>query len=199
MKKKLLLAGVTACLFTLNANATEIKPYMEGKFSKNWTKAELKADGLGTKNFKDQSFGGSLEIGAKLNQFRFGLEGYYNDDLEDNYLTIPVKGETRGAFLNAYYDISLPGMEQVKPYIGTGIGYSWLKETADYTQLGLGKGTSRDRDVGWNIGFGVAYEITSNVDLTLGYRYEDLGKIKDAGVKTGFTNHKVSLGLRYNF
>ena len=67
------------------------------------------------------------------------------------------------------------------------------------TGLGFDKESIKDKDFGWNIGLGVAYEINNNVDLTLGYRYEDLGKIKDSDSKTDFTNHKISLGLRYNF
>ena len=95
MKKTLLLASVATCLFAMNANAIDFRPYVEGKISQNWLKAEYKEDGFGKENFKDNVFGGSFEIGAKLDQFRVGLEGYYNDDLKDNLLNIvPVKAET---------------------------------------------------------------------------------------------------------
>lgn len=198
MKKTLLLASVATCLFAANANALDLRPYVEGKISQNWLKAEYKTDGF-KENFKDNAWGGSFEIGAKLDQFRVGLEGYYNDDLKDNLLNVvPVKAETKGAFLNAYYDLPL-SVKQIKPYIGAGIGYSWLKATMDATGIRLGKESIKDKDFGWNVGLGVAYEVNSNVDLTLGYRYEDLGRIKEEGDKVDFTNHKVFLGLRYNF
>lgn len=199
MKKTLLLAGVAGVLFALNANASDIRPYIEGRISQNWIKAEYKETGFTKEDFKDNAFGGSFEIGAKLDQFRVGLEGYYNDDMKDSLLNVvPVKAETKGAFLNAYYDLPLT-VKQIKPYVGAGVGYSCLKETADMTGLGLGKATGKDKDFGWNVGFGIAYEINNNVDLTLGYRYEDLGRIEYTDNKTDFTNHKVSLGLRYNF
>ena len=198
MKKLLLLSAVA--LIATGANAMDVKPYVEGKISHNWMKASYKEDGFGKENFKDNFFGGSIEVGAKLDQFRVGLEGYYNDDMEDKLLNIlPVKAESKGVFLNAYYDFQLPELKQVKPYIGAGIGYSWLKETADGTAWGLGKDSLKDKDWGYNIGAGVAYGLNDNVDLTLGYRYEDLGKIKDYDSKTTFKNHKVSLGLRYTF
>lgn len=198
MKKTLLLASVATCFCALNANAIEIKPYVEGRISSNWMKAQFNEDGFGKEKFKDNTLGGSLEIGTKLNQFRVGLEGYYNDDLEDKLLNlVTVKGETKGAFLNAYYDISLSGAKQFKPYIGAGVGYSWLKETADAGAFG--KDSLKKKDWGWNVGFGVAYELSNNIDLTLGYRYEDLGRIKGFDSTTDFTNHKVYLGLRYNF
>ena len=199
MKKLLLLSAVA--LIATGASATEIKPYIEGKISHNWMKADYKEDGFGKEKFKDNVFGGSIEVGAKLDQFRVGLEGYYNDKIEDKLMSIlPVEGKTKGVFLNAYYDIPMcEKLKQVKPYVGAGIGYSWLKETADGTAWGLGKDSLKDKDWGWNAGFGVAYGLNDNVDLTLGYRYEDLGKIKDYDSKTDFTNHKVSLGLRYTF
>lgn len=199
MKKTLLLAGVVGTMFAFNANAMNVRPYVEGKISQSWLKAEYKEDGFGKENFKDNVFGGSIEFGAKLNQFRIGLEGYYNDDMKDSLLNVvPVKAETKGAFLNAYYDLPL-SVKQIKPYVGVGVGYSWLKETADMTGLGFGEATGKDKDLGWQLGFGIAYELNNNVDLTLGYRYEDLGEIKYSDNQTDFTNHKVSLGLRYNF
>ena len=199
--KKLLLLSATVCLFATNAYSKDITSYIEGRVSQNYAKAEYKEDGFGKEKFKDNVFGGSIEIGAKLDQFRVGLEGYYNDKMDDKLISIvPVKGETKGLFLNAYYDIPVcERLKQVKPYVGIGIGYSWLKETVDLTAWGFGKDSLKDRDWGWNVGLGVAYGLNDNVDLTLGYRYEDLGKIKDYDSKTDFTNHKVSLGLRYTF
>lgn len=196
MKKLLLLSAVA--LIATGASATEIKPYIEGKISHNWLKADYKEDGFKEK-FKDNVFGGSLEVGAKLDQFRVGLEGYYNDKMEDKIIGIlPVEGETKGFFLNGYWDIPLPDVKQVKPYIGAGIGYSWLKETLKETPFN-DKASIKDKDWGWNVGFGVGYALNEKVDLTLGYRYEDLGKIKDYDSKTDFTNHKVSFGVRYTF
>jgi outer membrane autotransporter protein len=87
-------------------------------------------------------------------------------------------------------------LKKVKPYIGAGIGYSWLGMSIN--AFGVKK-SAKDKDWGWNAGLGVAYELNDNLDLTLGYRYEDLGTAKKDNVKVDFTNHKVSLGLRYTF
>ena len=193
MKKLLLLS--TVCLLATSALAMDVKPYVEAKGSYNRMKAEVKEDGLSEK-FKDNTvWGGSLEVGAKLDLFRIGLEGYYNDKLKDNFWGIvPVEGETKGFFLNGYFDIPLPDLKQVKPYIGAGIGYSWLKETVKLADI-----SEKDNDWGWNVGFGVGYALNDNLDLTLGYRYEYLGEIKKYDTKTEFKNNKVSLGLRYTF
>ena len=198
MKKLLLLSSI--CLFATTGYSMNIKPYIEGKISQNWIKANYKDD-EDKMNFKDNVFGGSIEVGAKLDQFRIGLEGYYNDKIKDELLNVlPVEGESKGFFLNAYYDIPMcEKLKQVKPYVGFGIGYSWLKETAKLSGFGFENESIKDKDWGWNVGLGVGYAINDNIDLTLGYRYEDLGEIKDYDSKTDFTNHKVSLGLRYTF
>ena len=198
MKKLLLLS--TICLLAGNAYSMDVRPYVEGKISQNWLKAEYKEDGGFKETFKDNAFGGSLEIGAKLNQFRIGLEGYYNDDIEDELLDVlPVEGETKGVFLNTYFDIPLPNVTQISPYIGAGIGYSWLKETADGSDWGLGTSSLKDESLSWNISFGIGCALNDNFTISLGYRYENLGKIEDYDSKTDFTNHKVSLGVRYTF
>ncbi len=198
MKKLLLLSAIA--LVATSASAVEVKPYVEGKLNHNWLKAEYQEEGFGKESFKDNVFGGALEVGAKINQFRIGLEGYYNDKMEDKLLNIvPVKGETKGFFLNGYWDIPLGEPKNVKPYIGAGIGYSWLKGTADLSVVGLRKESIKDKDWGWNVGFGVGYALNENIDLSLGYRYEYLGKIKDYDSKTKITNSKVTLGLRYTF
>ena len=198
MKKLLLLSAVA--LIATGANATDIKPYVEGKLNYNFLKAEYKEDGFAKENMKDSVFGGALEVGAKIDQFRIGLEGYYNDKMKDNLMNVlPVEGETKGFFLNGYWDVPFDGVKNLKPYVGGGIGYSWLKETAKLSGFGLDNESAKDKSFGWNAGFGVGYALNENIDLTLGYRYEYLGKIKEGDSSTKFTNNKVSLGLRYTF
>lgn len=196
MKKLLLLS--TICLIASTGYSMEAKPYIEAKLSENFLKADYSEPGY-SENFKDNAIGASLEVGVKLNQFRIGLEGYYNDTMEDKIVgIIPVELESHGVFLNAYYDFTLPEVKNVKPYIGAGIGYSWLKETMKETDYNY-EASIKDKDWGWNVGVGVGYELNQNLDLTLGYRYENLGEIKDYDSQNEFTNHKVSLGLRYTF
>ena len=81
MKKILLL---TVCLFACNTYAKDIKPYVEGRLSQNWIKAQYEEYGFGKETFKNNVFGVSIEAGTQINQFRVGLEGYYNDKIKDN-------------------------------------------------------------------------------------------------------------------
>ena len=202
MKKLLLLSAIA--LVATSASATDIKPYIEGKISENFMKNKTKDDSSSQKFHDNLVQGGSIEVGTKLDQFRIGLEGYYNAKAEDTLaigggmltLEVPVTFRTKGVFLNGYWDIPMcKKLKKVKPYIGAGIGYSWL--SFSISAMGS-KTTTKDKDWSWNAGLGVAYELNDNVDLTLGYRYEDLGNIKNDG-KSKFKNQKISLGLRYTF
>jgi outer membrane autotransporter protein len=128
------------------------------------------------------------------------LEGYYNDKAKDKiWGGSPIEFESKGVFLNGYWDIPSEIVLPIQPYVSAGVGYSWLKETADYTSQAMGKESASEKDFGWQVGFGAAYKLNDNVDVTLGYRYEDLGKIKTGESSTRFINHKLSLGLRYTF
>ncbi len=208
--KKLLLLSSVLCMFSSVSFGMEVKPYFEAKISENFMKSELKDLDYSEKfKFHDHFIqGGSLELGVKLDQFRVGVEGYYNDKLEDVMDgLLPVELQSKGVFLNAYYDIPLcENLKKIKPFVGAGIGYSWLSEVAKLSTVTEGVLPDmklKDKDVSWNVGLGIAYELNPNVDLTLGYRYENLGKIKGeilgANTENEVTNHKASVGLRYTF
>lgn len=182
----------------------DITPYVEAKITESWLHVKVEDDSSRVSLRDNMYQGGTLEAGTKLNQFRIGLEGYINDTARDNFtiatgfidMKIPAEFKSKGFFLNAYWDIPLnEKWKKVKPYIGAGLGYSWLK--ISYTAFTTE--THRDHDLSWNIGLGAAYELNDRVDLVLGYRYEDLGKLKNSEGNADFTNHKMSIGLRYTF
>ena len=203
MKKLLLLSAV--CFVATGVSAIDLKPYIEGKFTESIVKSKVTDDEeeIGSQNFKDTFVQGvSVEAGVKLDQFRIGLEAFYNDKANDEIsvnlgqiavIAIPFSFRTKGTFLNAYWDIPTgDNFRKFKPYVGGGIGYSWL----EISSMGT---TITKRDMAWNAGAGIAYELNENTDFVLGYRYEDLGTVKDGGTKADITNHKISLGLRYTF
>lgn len=206
--KKLVLLSTVMCMVSSVSFGMDVKPYVEGKISENFMKVELNdSEGYSKDLKKNGLLGGSIEVGVKMDQFRVGLEGFWNDSMEKDIESPILKGEveSKGLFLNGYYDIKLPdNLKKVKPYVGGGIGYSWLKGTEKINTLGIlpeldGNYTEKDKDFSWNVGLGVGYELNQNIDLTLGYRYENLGEIKSNGTTMELKNQKVSLGLRYTF
>ena len=205
--KKLLLLSAVICAVSVNAYSMDVKPYIEGKVSENYLREKYHEGDFPVLSFADHLIlGGSVEVGAKLNQFRLGLEGYYNDDGKDNVYETKLKFKTKGAFLNAYYDIPpiFENLKQLRPYIGAGVGYSNLKMRI-VNEDTVGKMTLKDKDWSWNAGLGVNYSLNDNTELTLGYRYEKLGSVKQkpherySAVKVDYVNNKIALGLRYTF
>ncbi len=198
MKKILLLSAIS--LFTATAYSSEYNNlYLEGKFSQNWLNYQYSEIGYaGKPELKDNVVGGSLEFGIKTDNFRAGVEIYLNDKgyalFEDNLF--PVELKSQGIFLNIYHDFLIPENQKVKPFINAGVGYNFLKMTADLRSYGYDKETIKDESLGWNIGFGISYNINNNSDLLIGYRYENLGKITDEDSKTDVINNKIYIGLR---
>ena len=196
MKKLLLLA--TVCIIASSVSAIELKPYVEGRLSNTWSKSRIQERNFRSIGMLDHTvLGGSLAVGTQIDKFRIELEGYYNDkaqnkNLFDSGVSLDLK--TKGFFVNGYYD--LPTIKGFTPFIGGGIGYSWLKTIIDNPQRIY---KLSDTDWGYNLGGGISYAIDDNTAVTLGYRYENLGTVKKMHVRTKFEGYKLSLGLRYTF
>ena len=219
MKKLLLLSAV--CFIATGASAIDLKPYVEGRLANTWSQSKFATyDGFLTASYTDHTvLGGSLAVGTQVGKFRFELEGFYNDDttadVKDSFGRVgpvnprPVgsqpagdeiiaksKIESKGLFANVYYDITT--INGFTPFVGAGIGYSWLKNKYQFPD-GEGNFTMKDKDWGYNVGGGVSYAVNENTAVTLAYRFENLGTLNDIESKTKFEGYKLSLGLRYTF
>lgn len=92
------------------------------------------------------------------------------------------------------YDIPVSG--PVKPYVGGRVGINRVSDK--YTETGVGyraESSYKKTKVGVGAMAGVAYEVTDNLALDAGYRYNYWGKFDDAKVHT----HEGSVGVRYKF
>lgn len=116
---------------------------------------------------------------------------------------------------NAYYD--LPSWGKMTPYIGAGVGASWIKlsDFTDTNPLGI-SGFSDDVD-SWNLAWaayaGLSFDITEQLVFDVGYRFLYLGSVDtddllDAGGGNATYNpfefndiysHDIKVGLRYAF
>jgi outer membrane protein OmpA-like peptidoglycan-associated protein/outer membrane protein W len=102
---------------------------------------------------------------------------------------------------NAIYDVPL-GMDFF-PYVGAGVGMSWVM--ADMTEPSSGRGFD-DNDIAFAYQgiAGVGYNITQNVGMTLDYRFLgttglDFDTPAGKADYDAYYNHTVMLGLRYSF
>jgi opacity protein-like surface antigen len=113
------------------------------------------------------------------------------------------------ALANVYVDLG--NYHGFSPYVGAGIGASWIN--IDNIESHNGDGTTADWgdaddwSFAWALMAGVSYDFTPNVALDLNYRYLNLGSAEsdtiDAGAGDGkfhYDNlqaHEIRLGLRY--
>ena len=225
MKKLLLLTGSAIFAFASNANALEINPYVSAKLSHNWAKNDViseykyntRSSSYKTK-FHQNLWAGHFAAGMKSNAFRTELEWNISDDakrsffIEDDIKT-RARLQNNSLLLNAYYDFHT--CTKWTPYIGAGLGVAMLKITTNeiYSD-GHIKKSVKSHNLAWQLGAGVAYDLTQNIALDAGYRYIDGGaavvekRIESASYyahtesrKTKFNTaaHEIYFGARYTF
>jgi opacity protein-like surface antigen len=120
---------------------------------------------------------------------------------------VEVSGSVKNYLLmaNVYYDIKIPALGPLRPYIGGGIGGA--RENRDHQFL-LG-GVKVDAD-NWRTAFayqaraGVIYDVNEWLDLSAGYRYVHIngGDQTFGAAKVHFDatdNHSVELGFAIKF
>jgi opacity protein-like surface antigen len=132
------------------------------------------------------------------------------DNQTTNY---PVHGffyvnklKMQSLMLNGYYDFK--NTSKFTPYVGTGVGVTRIKSTRSLANETAGNSIfSTDSQFTWSAGIGIAYTITSNVALDLGYKYTNFGNFKFSNenpwayldTKVKLSSQDYSLGIRYNF
>ena len=133
----------------------------------------------------------------------------FNNRVYEGGTSIEGKGEQEATSLmaNLWYDVSnLPApFSRFTPYVGGGLGYAVLTIKgleAGGVEFG---GTHRDTVTAWQLGAGVAYELSEHWSMSLDYRYfktgeANFGKIQGlppADVETEYNAQSLMLGLRY--
>ena len=154
-----------------------------------------------------------LGLGYRFNR---NLRADFTFDWRDRFIletgSFDTKIENQSYMLNVYYDldqlpvVQLPG--GFKPYVGAGIGLSYI-EVNDQTIPGPVGGTvSRvfgddEANFAWQLMAGVAYQINPKFAADIGYRYAHLGEAQlrsPAGtIDNDLNTHEIVLTLRYTF
>jgi opacity protein-like surface antigen len=213
MKKFLLLAGV-ACLFSATANAG-VSPYVSAKVSydinKVKAKVDIKSEDSSFKSMKRLNknlVGTHVAAGVRAGYVRGEIELNNSRDIRKNAKTEDGFGKFKlykhSVMANAYFDYLT--CTPWTPYVGAGIGTSYLKAQNFYNgEKFLDKSTY---NLAWQVMAGVAYEFNSHWAIDLSYRYADLGRIRkhekipagaDAVAKVTAREHDIMLGARYTF
>lgn len=113
---------------------------------------------------------------------------------------------------NGYIDLGT--WYGITPYVGGGVG-SAFHHVSGFNDIGLlGSGIAREKyssTFAWSAQAGLAYSVTPNVKLELGYRYSNLGHVKLGAINCfnngcdlpysytakDITSHDVKIGMRW--
>lgn len=209
------LALICALALSGVAKAEGTGMYLAPKFlmsiQNNYPTLEVGPYGA-SEDYSQFTLGGALALGYDFySQFgvpvraevEYALRG--NSEKSWNYDALDVKGAWNAStlFLNLYYDFR--NSTAFTPYVGAGLGMAF--NYANYTLSAPGYNANFDDHAttfAWNVGAGVAYDITDSFAVDLGYRYVNLGYYEvdlpaGAKVKNQPCNHEFMLGLRYTF
>ena len=201
--KKILLTSLIATMATFASNAA-VSPYVSAHLG--YTHATI----LDSDERNDFSIGQWLD-----SKFAFDVSGAFGvkydlsksfalrGELEYDYLekfkntemddTIWMRSHT--IFANAYLDFKT--MSAFTPYISAGAGYQF-----NHLNIELFDKTTTPHAFAWQVGGGVAYNITNALSVDLGYRYlTSTYSTKYQNRDTKFTTdyHQFRLGANYAF
>lgn len=191
MKKTLLLAGV-ASLFSLNAQATEIKPVIGLDYVYSIADFDdSDSEGDYSDFYEDKLNALALSAGVKLNQY-VGLEAFYQqsekaDKTTDGILKVEDKYKAYGLDVIGY----LPVIPQLD-LIGS-LGVAYYKAEVKYSVLGIDLGSDSEDKIGFRAGAGLQYNFNDHIAARLMAKYnytniDGLDNIVD-----------VTAGVRYYF
>lgn len=188
--KTVLLAGVAVAFSASVASAASVRPYVSAKVGATMEYADVKADKKEdeTKIFGSAALG--LDFALYSGNIRTELEYTYRNQMTGKFAAGEGKFKNQSAFFNLYYD--LPVKWAIKPYVGTGLGFSRVEGKIDTVK--------KNKNIfGWNLGAGVTWHMSKSFGLDLGYRYLHAGEWKSAPYKVELYNHEFFAGLRYTF
>ena len=113
--------------------------------------------------------------------------GSYNGDTEND---LDSDVTSLALLCNSYYDFE--NSSSFTPFITAGIGVANINVSTPI-------GDAEDTVFAYQVGGGVAYDITEKTALDLTYRYFATEDPSDYGINAEYASHNFYVGLRYNF
>ena len=167
--------------------------YVQGDLGHSTLKTSDEGGKVSSKGFSPR-----LSAGYDFGDFRVAADYTHYKTRKDHEqgpsYTLDSKIKLQSVGVSAIYDFDLNS--PVKPYVGARVGlnrfsYDDDERRADYHATE----TFRKTKTGLGVMTGVGYDITQNVALDAGYRYNHWGNFDGLKVHT----HEVSAGVRVKF
>ena len=191
--KKLLCGASALVLFAALANAAHAEcDGIYGAFRGGVTEHDGTSEGG---KLDDHRLMLSGALGYRYEYFRAELEYVWRKHAKDEakYVGNTLKFKTYSYMFNMYYDV-LP-YNWWSPYVGLGLGWTKMKYTdIDHTS-GFDTAEKTTRFT-WALGAGLSLKVTNRLNVDLGYRYYNMGKLEG---KEDIKANEVYGGLRYVF
>lgn len=192
MKKVMLLAGVAA-LFSANATAAELKPYVGLDYVYSDLDINMNLAGQKIDSYMENKLNSfAVSAGTKFNK-NFGVEAFYQQsgDGDKNYPGEKITTNYRAYGLDLIGYLPLGCEEKFELLGSAGVGYYDMH--AKYNVLSRDVLKLGDDGLGYRFGAGAQYNLTENLAARVMARYVDLNvdgvdKIVD-----------VTAGVRYSF
>ena len=167
--------------------------YVQGDLGHSTLKTSDEGGKVSSKGFSPR-----LSAGYDFGDFRIAADYTHyktrKDHEQDSSHTLDSKIKLQSVGVSAIYDFDLNS--PVKPYVGARVGLNRFSYDDDYRREGYhATETFRKTKTGLGVMTGVGYNITQNVALDAGYRYNHWGNFDGMKVHT----HEVSAGVRVKF
>ena len=199
--KKILLTSLIATMATFASNAT-VSPYVSAHIGYTNPTIELSGEAsdytVGEWAGDKFAFDVSGAFGVKYDLSPdFVLRGELEYDYVEGFVlsTSGIWNRSHTLLANAYLDFKT--MSAFTPYFGIGAGYQFNHSSKEISGVG-----TTPHAFAWQIGGGVAYNITNTLSIDLGYRYlTSAKKFKDSGYKYKLVTDysQFRLGANYAF
>jgi len=147
---------------------------------------------------------GGFDFGTYRLEGEFAYRRNNNKEVTSGGLTGTIGGDfsTMALMVNGYYDFKTVS-PTVYPYLGAGIGAARdsLKATDD---VGVTQVDDSKIVFAYQLAAGVAYNVTKELTLDLGYKYfatskPELEDTSGSKAKVEYMSHNLFLGARYSF
>lgn len=191
--KKMLLLATSACLFAMNAQASDMMKEMRPYVGIDYAYSDADISKIDNKQYFNHQFNtGDINVGVRMGKY-MGVEAFFQKSMEEKktvFNTIKTKADfyAYGLDLMGY----MPVHEKIELIGALGVAQYDVTAKAHNTETGA-KIHNDDSGFGIRMGAGVQYNITDNVAVrALGrYTWLDVDNV----------NHlkEFVIGARYSF